>query len=216
LFTVGTVKAHAGILYSQPSNNVGFFYSQNDTNGVPPANATTYDNFTLGTSSTVANVAWTGGFLPGADTTNITSFTLTFYNDNAGQPGSILATRTILGNAGQTFAGNDLLQDNVYNFNANVSTPTFLAGTQYWLSIVANRDSGGLYQYGWENSSVGDGVGYQTLFGTTGPITSDSAFTLSDVAAVPEPSTLVMASMLFGMIGVFSTYKRLKRNTLAA
>lgn len=35
-------------------------------------------------------------------------------------------------------------------------------------------------------------------------------------SAVPVPSTLVMSSILFGMLGVVSTYRRLKRGTVTA
>ena len=35
-------------------------------------------------------------------------------------------------------------------------------------------------------------------------------------AVVPEPSTLVLSSILFGMFGVVWSYKRLKRTTAAA
>jgi hypothetical protein len=196
--TVGVTQAHAGIVYSQPSNNFGFFYSQNDTSGVPtPANATTFDNFTLGASSTIRNVGWVGGFLASVVNTNsITSFTVTFYNDSSGAPGSVLTTNTISGNAGQTFVGTDFFSDNVFSYNANLPTPvTVSAGKQYWLSVVANLSAGGTFQWGWENSSTGDGTGYQSFGGgTPGAITSDSAFTLSDTT-VPEPSTLTLLGL---------------------
>ncbi|HWY88990.1 MAG TPA: hypothetical protein VNX28_19910 [Gemmataceae bacterium] len=223
LITVGAGRTYAGVLYSQPSDNIGFFYSQNDTGGATtPANGTTYDNFTLGTTSTVRNVSWVGGFLPTIVNNTITSFTLTFYSDNSGAPGTALTTNTISGNANQSFVGRDALQDYVYSYSANLPTP-FVAtsGTHYWLSVVANLNAGGTFQWGWENSGgasdPGDGVGYQSLLGAMPtPITSDSAFTLSDVAAVPEPSTLVMASALFGIFGGVLTYKRRQRNALAA
>src|ERR1700686_2416877 len=87
LFMVGAGRTYAGVLYSQPSDNIGFFYSQNDTSGATvPANGTTYDNFTLGTGATVRNVSWVGGFLPSVVNNTIAAFTLTFYNDNSGAP----------------------------------------------------------------------------------------------------------------------------------
>lgn len=195
--------AHAGVLYSQPSSNIGFFYSQNDTSGLSPANPiVTYDNFTLGSTATIASATWVGGFLPSVVNNTITSFTLTFYNDNAGTPGTAITAETIPGNAGQAFLGRDVLQDYVYGYRANLPTPVpAVGGTQYWVSIVANLNTGGTSQWGWENGTGGDGAGFQS-FGTAppGPITSDSAFTLSDSAAVPEPTSLGLLAI--GIAGI--------------
>jgi len=80
-------------------------------------------------------------------------------------------------------------------------------GTTYWLSIVP--DLAFPPQWGWENSNVGDGAGVQTFFGSTGPITSDSAFTLNGtVGAVPEPITLSLFGA--GLVGAAAVRRRKK------
>ena len=207
-------RANAAILYSQPSNNFGFFYSQHDTSG-SGSDATTYDNFTLGSTSTISSVSWDGGFLPGTHTA-ITSFTLTFYSDNAGQPGAAIDVETISGNAGETATGTDTLLDDTFAYSATLPTAfTATGGTQYWLSIVGNMNSGGAFIFGWMNSNAGDGVGYQDLFSQRAEKT-DSAFTLSGTASsVPEPSSFATLSIGMGICGVIAYRKRMNAARVA-
>jgi hypothetical protein len=182
-------SAEAAVLYSQPSNNFGFFFSQNDAGGLGNF-ATTYDNFTLASSATIQSVDFTGGYLPSPGPGAITGFTISIFQDSSNSPGTLLYTAAIPGTGHETFVGTDALSDLVYSYSENISFAAS-AGTQYWLSIVPDLTLP--YRWGWENSNVGDGVGYQQIFGTLGRITSDSAFTLNDTpvpASVPEPFTL--------------------------
>jgi hypothetical protein len=56
------------------------------------------------------------------------------------------------------------------------------------------------------------------LSGVFNPLTGNSQTLFDDVqlSSVPEPSTLVMSSIMFGMLGVVWTCKRMKRTAMAA
>jgi hypothetical protein len=181
-------------LYDQPTDLNGSYTSQNDTNGLGNY-ATAYDNFTLTTASTIDSVDWVGNYFSGSPST-ITSFAVSFYADSSGTPGSRLATTKISGNANETSLGTDKSGDPVFSYTAAVTPFSAAAGTQYWLSIVPSL--GYPPQWGWETGTGGDGSAYQVGFGIGFQLPSDLAFTLVDnpaVASVPEPSTMMTASI---------------------
>ncbi|MBA2919554.1 PEPxxWA-CTERM sorting domain-containing protein [Sphingomonas sp. MAH-20] len=183
----------AATLYDQPYDGSGaLIASQNDTGGGNGNFATVYDNFTLGGASTVTGVSFTGGYFNPPTVGNITSFTLNFYADNAGQPGSSLATASIPGNGGESCVSTICTYSVAVNFAA-------AAGTQYWLSIVP--DVAFPPQWGWATGSNGDGVAYQDFFGSRSRLTADLAFTLTGNAAVPEPATWALMLGGFGLAG---------------
>ena len=208
MFALAAGSAEAAVVYNQPSNNFGSYASQNDTNTGGLGNfATTYDNFTLGSSADLQSVDFTGSYFNPPTQGLITAFTISIYGDlGSNSPGASLYSTTVPGNGGETSLGTDTLGDPVFSYAEDIS---FLAsgGTEYWLSIVP--DVGLPPQWGWENSAVGDGLGYQLFFGTLGPITSDFAFTLNDTpvsASVPEPFTLALFGT--GLAAAIATRRR--------
>ncbi len=200
LLAASSVPARAGVLYNQPYDGSGNLYaSQNDTNsGGFGSFAAMYDNFTLGTTSNINQVDWTGGYFNGSPAT-ITQFTVSFYADSAGAPGGLLATEAFPGNAGET-----ILSSPIYTYEVLLSSP-FLAtaGTQYWLSVVP--DIGFPPQWGWASGTGGDGLSYQNFFGTLGTQEADMAFTL---AATPEPVSFSLAGIGLGLVGLASLRRR--------
>jgi len=189
---LGAFGASAGVLYSQPANNPGTYYaSQNDTTLGGYGNfAIVYDDFTLAGASTVTTVDWTGGYYGGGGTPDITGFTVDFFSDNAGQPGALLVSDSVVGNAGQTLLGDG-------DFSYSAGAPFSAAGgTKYWLSIVP--DMAFPPQWGWESSSPsgGDGIAYQYFLGNTSQVGTDFAFTLEGNASVPDGGS---TAMLLGM-----------------
>jgi hypothetical protein len=175
--------------------------------------ATTYDNFTLSRRSAINQVEWVGSYFNPAQQGNITAWTVTFYADSAGQPGSSLASFLIGGNANETFLQNDNLGDPTYSYSADLF---FQASphTQYWLSVVP--DLGVPPQWGWETSSRGDGLAYQDFFGVRNKVPSDMSFTLNGgIVLSPEPGTLIMLGTGFlGVGGVCSAGAGVNRSTL--
>src|SRR5215469_1450794 len=86
------------LVYAQNPDFNGLVASQNDTSGTFGAFATAYDNFTLGSTTAITAVEWTGGYFNPQTQGPITQWTVSFYNDNAGQPGGLAASFVIAGN----------------------------------------------------------------------------------------------------------------------
>ena len=198
LSLLGAVPAGAAILFNQSAANSSAWTSEtsNGSNGFNQV----WDNFTLGSQVTVTNVAWTGWILP--DFGIINGFTIGFYADSVDgpfhTPGALIYSAQIAGDANEARVGVHNAYG-IFDFNALVVFSAS-AGTQYWISIVANPQSA---TWGWANSNGGD----FSLFeddqnGARGPVGTDVAFTLSN-ASTPEPSSLVLAgSGVLGLVGM--------------
>src|SRR5262245_44517428 len=93
LFMLGAGQASAGVIYNQPSN-----FGSSKAEGVASQNDPAfgkfyiaYDNFTLGSAATVANVQWQGLYSNPPVQGPITGFEITFWSNNpagGGQPGA--------------------------------------------------------------------------------------------------------------------------------
>ena len=137
---------------------------------------TAYDNFTLKKSANIVSVAWRGA---SADN-GLVGFTIKIYTSNANpaaQPNIAdpLAEVTVTGRAGEKSVGN-----NLSDYHAEFGKPfELLAGVQYWISIVSNRNN--LSPWGWANGTGGDGKSIQSHaeFKVL-PAPSDRAFSLND------------------------------------
>ena len=195
---ISTFQIEAAIIYDQPydgSNIADAYASQNDSaSGGFGDFAKAYDNFTLDSATSIGKVKWYGEFFSG-EPAPISNFLIQFWSDNSG-PNAELFSETIVGNAHETFV-EKIGNFNLYQYGMDLSLPfQALAGTTYWLSIQATLDY--LPQWGWYQGKGGNGVAYQDyLFGNTGPIPTDLAFSL---ASVPEPITILLLSL--GLIGL--------------
>jgi len=198
--------AQASVIFSQAANFPagGSFASQNDTNSFGNF-ATVYDNFSFSSDNLVDGVDWVGGYFNPPTAAPISSFALSIFGNNAGQPGSLLFSETITGNAGETFIGTDNNGRLTYSYSASL-TNTFLAqaGATYWLAIVPSL--GFPPQWGWYTSSEGDGVGYQDFFGSRFQRDTDFAFSLTG-QQVPEPSA-ILGLLGLGLLGIVSQFKQ--------
>lgn len=192
----------ANQIYCQPwDGGSNLFASQNDTNGFGNF-ATVYDNFTFTQTWDVESFHWVGGYFNPPNQGPITAWTLTFYNDNAGQPGNPIAAGTFTGNGGETFIGN------VNGFPMYVYWLYFnsfdMAPGTYWASVVP--DLGFPPQWGWASGTGGDGLAYQDFFGTRTALPFDMAFAIDGRAVVPEPGTLIMLGT--GILGIAGAIRR--------
>ena len=110
--------------------------SQNDAGGLGNF-ATSYDHFTLGQAYNLQSFHWVGIYFNPGGPGDITAFTLTFYNDNAGIPGSVAGTYVGTGNGGE----NDIGAYGAYEAYAySLSFPDIQLGPgTYWASVVADQ-----------------------------------------------------------------------------
>lgn len=204
LLLLVAAPAFAGevLVYQQSPDYQGLYASQNDTSTGGLGNfATSYDNFTLGTASTINQVTWVGGYYNPQSLGPISQWTVSFYANNGGQPGTLLQAFTIAGNGGETFLQNDVVGDPNYGYTAAVSF-SVAAGTTYWLSVEPNLAFPP--QWGWGSSSTGDGISYTNYFGALSSNPTDLAFALfTPTTTVPEPGSLMLlASGLLGAAGM--------------
>jgi hypothetical protein len=207
----GTGRADAAVLWDQPWDGTSnAFSSQNATNGLGNF-ATVYDNFTIGYNATVSVVDWTGQIFNGSPA-SITGFTLTFYGDNSGIPGSVLATEFVSGDPQVAVVGFQ-----TYSYELTLATAfSAAANTQYWLSIVPTMDFPP--QWGWSTSlsGDGDGQGYQVFFGSGNVVVPDLAFSLQGdrvtppPGGVPEPASVVVWTLVAGFFAAGRFRKRQK------
>lgn len=201
--------ASAATLYSQPwDGHSNLLASQNDTQPGGFGNfATSFDDFKLAGGATVKNVSFTGGYFNGAPA-GINAFTVNFYSDLAGAPGSLLQSTTISGDGSEALFGCDSFQCSNYSLDVNFAAA---GGTTYWMSIVPDM----IFppQWGWAGGTGGDGASYQMFFGTGAAIEGDRAFTLNGAAGVPEPASWALMIMGFGGVGAAM---RSRRRTMAA
>jgi hypothetical protein len=207
--TLGAAQAQAALVWNQPTDFSTTYASQYDPNSFHDF-ATTYDDFTLGSATDITRVTWVGGYFNTAVQAPINSFELQFWSDAAGQPGSSLMDYVIPGTAGESY-----LEDNggasIYSYAADLGSAfQASAGTQYWLSIVANVDFPP--QWGWESGTGGDGVAYQSFFGAAGQAPTDMAFTLCGTGSsvTPEPSSGGL--LCLGLLGAGLLAARIRRS----
>jgi len=204
------------IVYQQTgTNTLGYLGYYSDNVATQPAqNITTYDNFSLVNDTTLGKVQWDGDFVEGA--TPVNGFTIDIRTNNNGAPGFLVYEQTVSGLANEVL--NDVVLDvfDQYTYSASIAFNA-TAGTEYWLSIVANTQQRG--DWAWQVSVAGDSSAYISGFiGNQQPqIPYDMAFTLFDnaadptppvqpTAATPEPGSLMLAGT--GLLSLAGTLRR--------
>ncbi len=199
-----TGVSFANIVYSQDFDHTGNSYnSQNDPlfYGVF---VQVYDNFTLGESNTINEVFLTGNYFAPPEGGLATGWTIQFYADTAGQPGSLLSTVHFNDNGNETFIGN-VGGFPTYTYDIAGLNFTAQAGVQYWLSVYPDVQFPP--QWGWASATGGDGISYQDFFGIRSQLDADMAFTLiGGNVGTPEPGSLMLLGA--GLLGLGGLIRR--------
>ena len=168
--------------------------SQIVTDGSGPSQV--FDDFTFDENVTISEVGWQGIYCvqtPGsaAPAPTASSFTVSFYPDQAGRPNLAAPAHTStysVAQAGQTFeknvsglncgtAANTTWP--FYRYEVSLNTPfAATAGTKYWLSIQATTPSYAVY-FGWRDGTAYNNLSLQLFDGTYTTYNIDRAYSLA-------------------------------------
>jgi hypothetical protein len=163
--------------------------------------------FTASLTAAVAEVDLAVGLSSGTN-----SVVVSLMTDNGGTPGLLLESYSFVNQMG-TFTDN-----NPPLVGISVTHPLLMAGTNYWLVVAPGATD---TNADWNQTTQDvrgtlaqstDGGATWSSFGSE-PLGAFEVF--GDPVAVPEPSTLVMSSILFGIGGVGLVYRRFKKTATA-
>lgn len=205
LCSISALPAAASTTLAYQGTDLRFgYFSQNDTNGGGQY-AVAYDNFTLNGDYKVTWMQWEGSYDNPQQPGPITGWTVTFYTDNGGMPGTSCCSFHVNGDANESFLGLDAVGGPTFSYTLDLGDGIccFLNGVEYWLSVVP--DLGAPPQWAWETSSMGDGMSYQVFNNVGGLRHDDLAFWLvgEPCDSTPEPGTVVLfGSSLLGAGGM--------------
>ena len=191
-------SAHAQAVVDQPYTTLGAYTSQNDTTPGGRGNyATAYDDFNLAAGANISAVTWVGEYFNG-NPAPISGFTVNFYADNVGTPGSLVQTNAIAGNANETAIGLDKFGNSMFGYSTALPVAFGAgAGTPYWMSVVPDLPMNVSFspQWGWAIGTGGNGTSYQTNRSLDGVNSSsnpnDLSFSLTPTDT-PEPGSIAL------------------------
>jgi hypothetical protein len=189
--------AEAATVLSQPLDSSGSGAFSN-LEGVV-AHQQVADNFTLGSTTALDSLSWSGGYPGGQAPANPVGFSIRFFSDAGGAPG---LNPLDLVNVAVTASNTGLVQPGGspwFSYSTSLSNLTLAPGA-YWVSILesdARTPASGNTQWLWGQSNTanpsrairgGDGVAWTS---SSGP---NMAFTLTGTA-VPEPPSFVLGGL---------------------
>lgn len=169
------------------------------------------DNFTLATAAAPDSITFWGGYVSGNVPLNPDLFSLAFYDNAGGLPGTLISSFSIA--PSRALAGGKLVGvSDTYLYTAGFASVNLVAGT-YWVSVVNDSSASPANGWVWASSANPyDGVVAISHDSSRTPTNwfnsgSDMAFTLSASRSVPEPSSMVLA----GLGGLFAMAYRIRR-----
>lgn len=169
-----------------------------------------FDDFTIPIDAELTGVNWTGGFIGNYDGASVSRFTIRFYENLANQPGALLSSSVIVGNANENYS--TFLNKNTYY--AQLTNPILVSmHKSYWISVVATVDNSlnlnNTATWGWGVSQTlispfpPDDPVIAYYSNNNGPrymMSANMSFSISGIA-VPEPPGL--GALGLGLICIF-------------
>jgi hypothetical protein len=203
-------QANGGVIVNQtPSDGVDIISQVFPDN--PTFSTMTFDDFVTSQAYSLTSLTALG--TETGDATQNVTVTAEIWNGlpGTGAPVQVFSAGTEDGNGALNFnLGGYILPAGSYWLTAYVTRPIGTAGDQWFFDTYTPISGSEAQVY---NPGGGFGMGTSPIPISTalgGGATEDLAFTLScdPVAVVPEPSTLVTASILLGLFGAVWSYKR--------
>jgi len=194
------------IIYDAGGPNQNSFYFGDTTYPYTAA----ADSFTLQDgASTVTDAHWWGACVTsdGTNTCPAGDFTLGFYTDDAGVPGSLIQSYSV-GNANQTATGNFIgvgADFTEYSYAAVFAPLVLTPGENYWFA-VSNTTDWPTVAWGMEGTGSPFGGGhyqYSADEAAWTAVNEDLAFNLTAGSTIPEPTTL----SLFGLSAIVAVLR---------
>lgn len=219
LFTLslaaGAATAQVSLVDQQPAAGSAPISISTGNNVFSFANRRRADNFSLGSASSIETIRFWGGNETNSSSslTNISGFQLTFYANDGGAPGAVLADIAVgLAATSPTPTGQlvGLLNAPMFEFTADLGSPLSLGAGDYFFSVAANvirpvDFTNEAFQ--WAGSLPGDGVLFSDSFDGAG-YTDASGFARTNLAfefvGIPTPSS----AAVLALAGIASTRRR--------
>ena len=150
-------------ILTQAFDNTGAGYiSQFDTAGGGLGDfSKSYENFSFVHGALVTDVHWTGGIQTPGGEDAVTGWTIQFWTDNAGQPGTLIQGQDFLAAAVTAVHIGVVGPIDAFAYSVNVTQFIADAGVTFWISIQAQLR----LPEEWFWATAGAGTCWQVLFG---------------------------------------------------
>lgn len=207
LFGICSMSVNASLYSQSPLENGDGILSELDQG------AQVADNFQVSQNSDLTGIRWWGSYdtSPAGISEN---FVVNIFSDDAGAPGTALATfdfNSLAGTRTDTLK-TDLFGSSIYEYFIDISTAakSLMATTTYYLSVVHDDqvgDPNSLLNWYWLESAAGDNwtrpIGSQTWTNNNNiTVAFELAGNPTPKGSVPAPATLLLMLAPLGLLAM--------------